>query len=234
MGKRKKATTATSAQETKMPSSEIDLEVENAFQAMMKHAKLSKQLTARLGSLESPLDQETLYLDAKEGLVTEGESFNDAELELDRAKGYSAKTEKDECIRAKTSTRLEKAIRKNERKKNDNAGKKWFGMPATKITPEIETQLRLTKMRHVLDPKHFMKRDKNKSLPKYFQIGTEISDAADYYADRPSTKRKKTLVDELLADVDFKQYHKRKFTEIQAKRVAQGRQKKFIRRKKKK
>eukprot|EP00039_Didymoeca_costata_P012381 m.178303 g.178303 ORF g.178303 m.178303 type:complete len:91 (-) comp15465_c0_seq28:2484-2756(-) len=80
MGKRKKATTATSAQETKMPSSEIDLEVENAFQAMMKHAKLSKQLTARLGSLESPLDQETLYLDAKEGLVTEGESFNDAEV----------------------------------------------------------------------------------------------------------------------------------------------------------
>ena len=53
---------------------------------------------------------------------------------------------------------------------DDNAGEKWFNMPATKVTPEILTELRLMKMRHVFDPKHFMKQDKTK-IAKYFQFG---------------------------------------------------------------
>ena len=38
---------------------------------------------------------------------------------------------------------------------------------------------------------------------------------ADYYSDKTVRKsKKKTLVDELLADAEFKKYNKRKYTEI--------------------
>ena len=39
-------------------------------------------------------------------------------------------------------------------------------MPLQKVTPEIETTLKLMKMRHVLDPKHFMKADKRKEMAR--------------------------------------------------------------------
>ena len=42
-----------------------------------------------------------------------------------------------------------------------------------------------------------------------------MDSAADFYSDRINTKdRKKTLVDELMADAEFKKYNKRKYIEI--------------------
>jgi hypothetical protein len=76
-------------------------------------------------------------------------------------------------------------------------------------------RLKLLKMRHVLNPKHFMKADKGKKLPKYFQIGTEINGPADYYT-QGASKKKTTMVDELLADASFRKYHKNKYNQIQA------------------
>lgn len=70
-------------------------------------------------------------------------------------------------------------------------------------------------MRSALDPKHFYKKNDMKVLPKYFQIGHVIDTPLDYYANRGLKKnKKKTLVDELMADAEFQKYQKKKYKEI--------------------
>lgn len=46
----------------------------------------------------------------------------------------------------------------------------WFNLPATQITPEIERDMKLMKMRNVLDKKHHYKKNDSSALPKYFQV----------------------------------------------------------------
>ena len=60
-----------------------------------------------------------------------------------------------------------------------------------------------------------------------------MDNAADFYTDRVSKKdRKQTMVDELLADAEFKKFQKRKYVEIiEDKSKKQG--KKFFKKKKK-
>merc|ERR1739847_178764 len=66
-----------------------------------------------------------------------------------------------------------------------------------------------------LDPKRFYKRSDVRELPKYYQIGTVVDSPYDFYSDRIPTKaRKRTMVDELLADAAFKRYNKRKYVQI--------------------
>jgi len=61
----------------------------------------------------------------------------------------------------------------------------------------------------------FYKKSDMKGLPKYFQIGTVVDSPYEFYSDRIPTKaRKKTLVDELIADAEFRKYNKRKYREI--------------------
>lgn len=43
-------------------------------------------------------------------------------------------------------------------------------MPAPEITPEVKRDLQLLKLRNVLDPKRFYKKDSDRKLPKYFQV----------------------------------------------------------------
>ncbi|KAF5307351.1 hypothetical protein FQR65_LT07068 [Abscondita terminalis] len=104
-------------------------------------------------------------------------------------------------------------LRKKEAAKSK--GKKWYGLPATEITKEIKQDLQVLRMRSALDPKRFYKKNDLKVLPKYFQIGKVIDSPLDYYNGRLTQKeRKKTLVDELLADAEFNTYNKRKYKEI--------------------
>jgi len=66
-----------------------------------------------------------------------------------------------------------------------------------------------------LIPNTSTKKNDLKVLPKYFQIGKVIDSPVDFYNSRLTNKeRKKTLVDELLADAEFQKYNKRKFKEI--------------------
>ena len=47
------------------------------------------------------------------------------------------------------------------------------------------------------------------------QVGQVVDSAADFYSSRvPRKERKKTLVDELMADAQFQNYNKRKYAEI--------------------
>ncbi|XP_050305632.1 deoxynucleotidyltransferase terminal-interacting protein 2 isoform X2 [Anthonomus grandis grandis] len=103
--------------------------------------------------------------------------------------------------------------RKNKREKTK--GKNWFNLPATEMTEEIKQDLEVLQMRSVLNPKQFYKKNDTQVLPKYFQVGEVLDSPLDYYNNRMTKKeRKKTLVNELLADADFQKYNKRKYQEI--------------------
>jgi hypothetical protein len=110
-----------------------------------------------------------------------------------------------------------------------SAGDKWFNVHATRVTPEVKADLSILALRQHLDPKRFYKKDKARAknkIPDFFQVGTIIEGATDFYASRLSKKeRKRTLVDEVLEDADKKQYLKRKFQNIQAERSFVSRKK---------
>ena len=124
-----------------------------------------------------------------------------------------------------------KKLKKEERDKTK--GKDWYNMTAPELTEETQRDLELIQMRHVLDPKRHYKKNNSDTLPKYFQIGTVVDNAADFYTDRVAKKdRKQTMVDELLADAEFKKYQKRKYVEIiEDKAKKQGRH--YMKKKKK-
>jgi hypothetical protein len=101
----------------------------------------------------------------------------------------------------------------------DTAGKGWFDLPATKITDEVKSDLRMLRLRGALDPKaHYKKLDDTK-FPKYFQMGTVVEGAADYYSGRLTNKqRKRTLTEEIMADEGLAQVRKKRFNKLQEER----------------
>ncbi|GES90456.1 deoxynucleotidyltransferase terminal-interacting protein 2-like [Rhizophagus clarus] len=109
-------------------------------------------------------------------------------------------------------------LSKKEKQKirESTTGPGWFDMKKPEITPEIKRDLQIIKLRNVLDPKRFYKKDDSKGLPKYFEIGTIKEGPAEFYSSRiPRKERKQTIADELLANEQSRRYFKRKFTEIQ-------------------
>ena len=58
----------------------------------------------------------------------------------------------------------------------------WFDLPAQQITPEVKRDLRLIRLRGAMDPKRFYKSLDQTKFPKYFQLGTVVEGAADFYA----------------------------------------------------
>ncbi|XP_048354396.1 LOW QUALITY PROTEIN: deoxynucleotidyltransferase terminal-interacting protein 2 [Sphaerodactylus townsendi] len=112
-------------------------------------------------------------------------------------------------------------------KKQRRSGKKttgdgWFGMKAPEMTGQIEKiHLLVLKMRAAIDPKRFYKKNDREGLPKYFQVGTIVDSPVDFYHARiPKKERKKTIVEELLADAEFRRYNKRKYKDIIAEKAA--------------
>uniref|UniRef100_A0A182QDA8 Fcf2 pre-rRNA processing C-terminal domain-containing protein n=1 Tax=Anopheles farauti TaxID=69004 RepID=A0A182QDA8_9DIPT len=108
------------------------------------------------------------------------------------------------------------ALRKlNRLERHKTKGKKWFDMSAPEMTPELQNELTLLKMRSVLDPKQSFKRiEKRKQLPKYFEMGKVIDSPLDHFNERGVKKLKsKSLIDELMADAEFQKFNKRKYAE---------------------
>ena len=77
-----------------------------------------------------------------------------------------------------------------------------------------------------------------KNLPKYFQTGTIVENAADFYSGRvPKKQRKKSLVEELLADSTMRKVQQQKYDvvasrEAKKKRAAAVRNMKRLKNKK--
>ena len=108
-------------------------------------------------------------------------------------------SEKHKTIELKGGKRQQKRLRRSERERT--AGGDWFNMAKPELTDEKKKDLELLKMRKVLDTKTFYKKNDIQEFPKYFEVGTVVDNATDFYSDRiPKRQRKQTLVDELLAD----------------------------------
>ncbi|TFK05644.1 integrin beta-4 [Platysternon megacephalum] len=128
--------------------------------------------------------------------------------------------EKKDCVPPfRESIHQIKKQRKAEREKTTGDG--WFGMKAPEMTNELKNDLKALKMRASMDPKHFYKKNDRDGLPKYFQVGTVVDSPIDFYHARiPKKQRKRTIVEELLADSEFRRYNKRKYQEIMTEKAA--------------
>ncbi|CAB4293018.1 unnamed protein product [Prunus armeniaca] len=119
-------------------------------------------------------------------------------------------------------TKLNKLLKKQLK---DTAGTSWFDMPAPTMTPELQKDLQLLKLRNVMDPKRHYKKG-NSQPNKYFQVGTVIESPLDFFSGRLTKKeRKTTLAEELLSDHTLGNYRKRKVREIEDKNRPAGNEK---------
>ncbi|CAO3665512.1 unnamed protein product [Umbelopsis ramanniana] len=113
-----------------------------------------------------------------------------------------------------------------QKEKEATAGKGWFDMPKTEITPEIKRDLQVIRLRNVLDCKRHYKKSDLKD-PTYFQVGTVIEGPTEFFSSRLTKReRKQTIVDELLADDEARGYYKRRFLDVQS-RTQNGGKKHF-------
>lgn len=140
-----------------------------------------------------------------------------------------------ECVPTFLSRRQNRKLGMKSKAKTKGFG--WYNMQAPEMTDEMKNDLTVVQMRKALDPKHFYKRSalKKDSNPKYFEVGTYEESPLDFYCSRlPKKQRKKTLVEELMADAEFHSYQKRKMSEILKSRPKTFRQKNVKRKKEKK
>lgn len=118
---------------------------------------------------------------------------------------------------------VSKKQKQEEREKT--TGKGWFDLPQQVMTPELKRDLQILKLRNVLDPKRFYKReDKSKAkFPKYFQVGTIVQGNTEFYSSRLTKKeRATTITGEVMKDEVGRDYYKRKFDEIQVAKQSGG------------
>lgn len=116
--------------------------------------------------------------------------------------------------------------RKEEKQdKPTTLGAKWFNMPKAELTAKAKNDLRIIALRQHLDPKTFYKKDsKSKRYPDFFQIGTVVEGAGEFYSSRIKKKdRRQHLVDEVLSDINKKKTLKRKYEQIQKAKQSAGR-----------
>jgi hypothetical protein len=103
------------------------------------------------------------------------------------------------------------------KEKKATAGSDWYNLPRTDLTPQLKQDLQLLKMRGVLDPhRHFKKENSKSGVPAFSQVGTVVEGPTEYYNGRINNKdRKKTFVEEVLAQEEETGRFKRKYNEIQ-------------------
>ncbi|XP_037106538.1 deoxynucleotidyltransferase terminal-interacting protein 2 isoform X4 [Syngnathus acus] len=128
-------------------------------------------------------------------------------------------------------TESKKALKLKHRvEREKTTGDAWFNMKAPELTQELKGDLKLLKMRGSMDPKRFYKKNDRDGFPKYFQVATVEDSAIDFYHSRiPKKQRKRTMVEELLADAEFRSNNKKRYQSIVAEKAAQasGKNKKF-------
>merc|ERR1719158_2353729 len=121
----------------------------------------------------------------------------------------------DEKLEIKPKLGKKALARQKQQAREKTKGSDWFDMKAPEMTEEVKRDLEVLQMRNAIDPKRFYKKNDRSVLPKYFQIGQYVDGPLDRHVNKGEKKGKnKSLVDELMADAEFKKYNKRKYTEI--------------------
>ncbi|KAG8904856.1 hypothetical protein FRB99_001062 [Tulasnella sp. 403] len=129
-------------------------------------------------------------------------------------------------------------LTKKQRKemKSMTAGPDWFDLPAPSAAdlPRLHKEVEALRLRRAMDPKLRTKNEPGegkgiKGLPKYFAIGKVVENPTPFKTRSASNltrkERKKTLVEELLADTTARSYAKRKFDEFEASRTPRWKRK---------
>lgn len=95
-------------------------------------------------------------------------------------------------------------------------------MPRTNMSSELKSDLKLLKLRNVLDPHRHYRSDNTRALtPKFSQIGQIIEGPTEYFSSRlPSKERKRTFVEEVLANEKLTGRFRKKYNEIQASKTS--------------
>ncbi|CAG8446943.1 16822_t:CDS:2 [Acaulospora morrowiae] len=201
--------------ENLLKHTEIDGHDEDDLEILLKKAEESLRTENRI--LRFPELNAGFRVDDQLYIKTNLDGISSLQYEEVAVSDFS----KENSVEKKTSEKLEKTpskLSKKEKRKlrEATAGPGWFDMPKPELTPEVKRDLQVIKLRDVLDPKRFYKKDSSKTIPKYFQVGTIIEGPTEFYSSRlPRKERKQTIVDELMADDQAKKYYKRKFLEIQ-------------------
>lgn len=107
--------------------------------------------------------------------------------------------------------------KKSRNKRESTAGAKWFDLPTKEVELEDKLTLDAIRLRETLNPGKFYKKKATENVSKHFQVGTIIEHPIDYYSSRATRKEKKqTLVDELIADAEFKKNVKKRYNRLRA------------------
>jgi hypothetical protein len=95
-------------------------------------------------------------------------------------------------------------------------------MPKTDLTPELKKDLQLLRMRSVLNPGQFFKKDSRKDpVPEYSQVGTIISGPTDPASSRLTRReRKRTIVEEVLGSDDVMAKFKNRYGKVQDRKTS--------------
>lgn len=103
------------------------------------------------------------------------------------------------------------------RSQTDDAGSSWFGLPRTKLTPELKRDFQVLRLRGALDPKVHYKKSAAKSLvPRYSHVGEVVEGPTEFNSARLTKReRKTTFADEVLSAQGLKERSKFKYSGIQ-------------------
>lgn len=103
------------------------------------------------------------------------------------------------------------------RTQSDDAGSSWFGLPRTKLTPELKRDFQVLRLRGALDPKVHYKKSAAKSLvPRYSHVGEVVEGPTEFNSARLTKReRKTTFADEVLSAPGLKERSKSKYSGIQ-------------------
>lgn len=119
------------------------------------------------------------------------------------------------------------------KKRESTAGAKWFDLPTKDLEVEDKLNLDAIRLRESLNPKKFYKNKSTEKISKHFQVGTVVEHPIDYYSGRATRKeRKQTLVDELIADAEFKKNVKQRYRKLKAANAIKQKEKALAERRK--
>ncbi|CAI2378822.1 unnamed protein product [Moneuplotes crassus] len=114
-------------------------------------------------------------------------------------------------------------------KKVKTAGKSWFDMKAPELTDEVLMDLKAIKMRNLIYKKRFYKGNDSRELPKFFQIGTVVSNGNEMGDEKLTRKERRGRIAESFLDDDQGEgLTDKKFVQITDKRRRMGNKKRFL------
>ncbi|KAG0030015.1 hypothetical protein BGZ82_007609 [Podila clonocystis] len=153
-----------------------------------------------------------------------GGALETCEVNMNAEKVHVSKKQKQEVAFERMATDVMVLYSVLEEREK-TTGKGWFDLPQQVMTPELKRDLQILKLRNVLDPKRFYKREEKgkPKFPKYFQVGTIIEGNTEFYSSRLTKKeRATTITGEVMKDEVGRDYYKRKFNEIQVAKQSGG------------